>query len=80
MRRYAPLVSRQHGKAPRVAWTAFHSIQLAPPNMPRVRSTRALHAERTPSQGASPQGIFTNAPRASWRPNSTQHSSGNCAI
>ncbi len=52
MRRYAPLVSRQHGKAPRVAWTAFHSIQLAPPNMPRVRSGRALSIDRSQSQGA----------------------------
>ncbi len=51
MCRYAPLVSRQHGKAPRVAWTAFHSIQLAPPNMPRVRSGRAL-SDRSQSQGA----------------------------
>ena len=50
--RYAPLVSRQHGKAPRVAWTAFHNIQLAPPNLPRVRSSRTLISDRSLSQGA----------------------------
>ena len=50
--RYAPLVSRQHGKAPRVAWTAFHNVQLAPPGLPHVRSSRGFVVERSQSEGA----------------------------
>ena len=50
--RYAPLVSRQHGKAPRVAWTAFHNVQLAPPGLPHVRSSRGFAVERSQSEGA----------------------------
>ena len=54
--RYAPLVSRQHGKAPRVAWTAFHNVQLAPPGLPHVRSSRGFAVERSQSEGAQAPG------------------------
>ena len=67
--RYAPLVSRQHGKAPRVAWTAFHNIQIAPPNLPRVRSSRTLTSERTLSQGAPSHVLLSSllgGPHMSW--------------
>ncbi|BDA50813.1 probable inward rectifier potassium channel 2 [Coccomyxa sp. Obi] len=43
--RFEPLVSRVGSRAPRIAWSAFHDIMPAPPNLPRVRSSRALLQE-----------------------------------
>ena len=37
------MVSREHaGKAPRIAWSAFHDVVLAPPQLPRAKSSAGL--------------------------------------
>ena len=35
-----------------MAWTAFHNVQLAPPGLPHVRSSRGFSVERSQSEGA----------------------------
>ena len=39
------MVSRVGGRAPRIAWSSFHDVAPAPPNLPRVRSFRSLQQE-----------------------------------
>ncbi|EIE26204.1 E set domain-containing protein [Coccomyxa subellipsoidea C-169] len=40
--RFEPMVSRVGGRAPRITWSSFHDVAPAPPNLPRVRSSRSL--------------------------------------